>query len=210
MLEWPEYVDCNADVIAVSESLLHRISVLSWADGSVRAQFGSYGSGPGQLDWPRGVRLLADGSGLVVADCDNHRLCVFRLSGEFVAAVGSREQGLNSPFDVLECASNGSFIVANYFGHNFIEFSQDGSKIEEYGKKGSGNCEFNRPSALATLPDGGMVVREYGGERFQIFCGFELRKTWITVCMTLATRELRTSVTTNRARVGVYNITPGS
>jgi sugar lactone lactonase YvrE len=47
LLGEPEYVDCNADVIVVSEEGLHRISVLSWADGSVRAQFGSDGSGPG-------------------------------------------------------------------------------------------------------------------------------------------------------------------
>jgi hypothetical protein len=113
VLRRPVHVDCNADVIAVSELDWHRITVLSWADGSVRAQFGSEGSGPGQLNYPRGVRLLADGSGLVVADCFNDRLCVFTLSGEVMATVGSEEQGLNSPFDVLECASDGSFIVAN-------------------------------------------------------------------------------------------------
>jgi hypothetical protein len=76
VLKKPEYVDCNADVIAVSESSNHRISVLSWMDGSVRARFGSFGSGPGQLFSPRGVRLLADGSGVVVVDMNNHRLCV--------------------------------------------------------------------------------------------------------------------------------------
>jgi hypothetical protein len=35
VLEEPDYVDCNTDVIAVSETALHRISVFSWADGSV-------------------------------------------------------------------------------------------------------------------------------------------------------------------------------
>jgi hypothetical protein len=166
----PQCVDCNADVIAVSEAC-HRISVLSWADGSVRAQFGRIGSGRGQLNGPSGARLLADGSGLVVADQGSHRLCVFTLSGEFVAAVGGYEQGLISPYDVLECASDGSFIVANAIRHNLFKLSRDGAKVEVYGKGGRGNGEFNCPTALAALPDGGMVVRELHGARFQVFCG---------------------------------------
>jgi DNA-binding beta-propeller fold protein YncE len=201
VLHMPEFVDSNVDVIVVSENC-HRISVFSWVDGSVRAQFGSEGSGPGQLRSPCGLRLLADGSGVVVADAGNHRLCLFTLSGEFVAAVGSAEKGLSDPCDVLECASDGSFIVANWCSHNLVKLNRDGAKVEMYGKKGAGNGEFYWPSALVALPDGGMVAREYGGKRFQVFRGFELRKTWITVCATLATHEWRTSVTTKRARVG--------
>ena len=197
VLNRPQFVDCNADVVVVSESWNHRISVFSWADGSVRAQFGSGGSGPGQLNYPRGVRLLADGSGLVVADENNHRLCVFTLSGEFVTAVGSREQGLYYPYDVLECASDGSFIVANTYADNLIKFSRDGAKVGVYG-----DGEFGGPTALATLPDGGLVVRERCAERFQVFRGFELRKAWINVCVTLSICEERASDIAKRGRVG--------
>jgi DNA-binding beta-propeller fold protein YncE len=168
VLNGPEFVDCNADVIAVSETDDHRISVLSWSDGSVRAQFGRQGSGPGQLNYPRGVRLLADGRGFVVADSNNHRLCVFALSGEFVAVVGSRE-GLTLPQDVLECASDGSFIVANGWGHNLVRVSRAGTVVGVYGKEGSGDGKFKYPSALAVLPDGGLVVRE--DKHFQVFGG---------------------------------------
>jgi hypothetical protein len=184
VLDRPQYVDCNADVIAVSETDCYRISVLSWADGSALAQFGSEGSG--QLSFPYGARLLADGSGLVVADKNSHHLCVFTVSGEFVAAMGSREQGLNGPFDVLECASDGSFIVANYSCHNLIKLNRDGSTFEVYGKKGGGNGEFNLPSALAALPDGGLVVREWHGARFQVFKGLAVRFEWITACAMFA------------------------
>jgi hypothetical protein len=88
---------------------------------------------------------------LLVADGENKRLCVFKLSGEFVAAVGSEEQSLNYPFDVLECASDGSFIVASTNGHNLIKLSRDGAKVGVYGEKGSGNLngEFIDPTALA-------------------------------------------------------------
>jgi DNA-binding beta-propeller fold protein YncE len=173
MLDKPQFVDCSAEVIAVSEDC-NRISVFSWADGSVRAQFGSKGSGSGQLKWPRGLRLLADGSGLVVSDEGNHRLCVFRLSGEFVAAVGSRDQGLFCPCDVLECASDDSFIIANRGSNNLTKISSDGSNEGVYGKKGGGNGEFKQLSALAPLPAGGLVVRDCDGTRLQVF-GSQLR-----------------------------------
>ena len=92
VLKRPEFVDCNADVIVVSE-FCNRVNVFSWADGSLVAQFGSLGSGPGKLKNPRGLKLLANRSEVVVADSGNHRLCVFTLSGKFVAAVGSGAQG---------------------------------------------------------------------------------------------------------------------
>ncbi len=173
VLTEPGFVDCNAAVIAVSEGC-HRISVLSWADGSVRAQCGRYGRGPGQLDWPWGIRLLADGSGLVVADHGNNRLCVFALSGEFVAAVGSEKQGLKGPCDVLECASDGSFIVANWHCTYLAKVSRDGTVAVYHmfdSSSDSGDSEFNIPSALAVIPDGGLVVREYGGQRVLVFGG---------------------------------------
>jgi tripartite motif-containing protein 71 len=181
VLRKPQYVDCNADVVAVSEDC-HCISVLSWADGSVRAQFGSVGSGSGQLSYPSGVRLLADGSGVVVADCHNHRLCVFALSGEFVAAVGSREQGLHVSLDVLECASDGSFIVANWGSHNLVKLSRDGAKVDVYGKQGSGDGEFNHPTALAALPNDGCLVVDSGNRRVQYLARLHARLSWMRAC----------------------------
>jgi DNA-binding beta-propeller fold protein YncE len=74
VLQCPYDVDCNTDTIAVSETYSNRISVFSWADGSVLAQFGSKWSGPGELKYPRGLRLLCDGNELVVADTCNDRL----------------------------------------------------------------------------------------------------------------------------------------
>jgi DNA-binding beta-propeller fold protein YncE len=181
VLAGPQYLDCNADVIAVSE-WCHRISVLSWADGSVRAQFGSDGRGLGQLDYPRGVRLLADGSELVVADSWNNRLCVFTRSGGFVAAVGSREQGLHFPFDVLECVSDGSFVVANYGSDNLIKLSRDGAKVKADCKGGIGS----RPLALAELPGGAMLVRHCDGSRCSVIRDQRHRLEWIGACVSAA------------------------
>ncbi len=180
VLKEPQYVDCNADVIAVSEACYHRISVLSWADGSVRAQFGSFGSGPGQLFSPRGVRLLADGSGVVIADYWSHRLCVFALSGEFVAAVGNRQQGLDYPRDVLGRVSGGSFVVSNS-NRKFVELGRDGVKVKVFGRDG-GNGHFIDAQALAALPNDGYFVVDSGNGRLQHLACMRTRLAWMRAC----------------------------
>jgi hypothetical protein len=178
VLKEPEFVDCNADVIVVSENC-HRISVMSWADGSVWARLGSYGSG---LGYPRGVRLLADGSGVVVADCWSHWVCVFTLSGEVIAVVGNRKQGLNFPHDVLECAFDGSFIVANIYGNNLIQLSRDGAQVGAYGHSGSGDGELRNPTSLTALPSDGCLIVDFSNRRVQHLVLLKSRLAWMRAC----------------------------
>ncbi len=181
VLKLPRHVDCNHKVIVVSE-LLHRVVVLSWRTGDLISQFGCYGSGPGQLASPSGVRLLADASSLIVADSENVRLCVFSLSGEFVRALGSAEQGLDIPRDVVECSDG--FIVATYGRDGVTKVSTAGAKMDMFGEFGEFG-EFNHPTALAVLPDGGLAVRDYYSH-VQVFRGLGLRVEWITACVSLA------------------------
>jgi hypothetical protein len=174
VLKWPEFVDCNADVVVVSEIHAHRVRVLSWTDGSVRAQFGSY--------HPSGVRLLGDGSGVVVADHSNHRLCVFTLSGEFVAAMGNREQGLSFPRDVLEHVLDGSLIVVNLYGHNLIMLSRDGAKVDVYGKQGSGDGKLHDVTTLGALPNDAYLAIDDNNQRVRQLAHLQARLTWLRAC----------------------------
>ena len=184
MLDSPEFVDCNADVIAVSECGNHcRVSVLSWADGSVRARLYSFDSGPNQLSSPRGVRLLADGSGVVFVHYWIHRLCLFTLNNNAVAAVGNREQGLHYPFDVLECATDGSFIVTNIDDNNVIKLSRDGVTVEVFGAYGGGAGQFCNPTALAALPNDGCLVVDYGNQRVQHLAHLHAKLAWMRACV---------------------------
>ncbi len=174
----PEFVDCNDKVIVVSEDCC-RISVLSWRTGDLISQFGSYGTGPGQLMFSAGLRLLGNGTQLVVADYYNRRLCVFRLDGEFVGAVGSKEHGLSR--DVLECTDG--FIVANTrWAHELVILTSVGEVESVF--RGPSNGEFQASIALAALPDGGLVMRKWN--RLLVFRGLGLRVQWITACMLTA------------------------
>jgi tripartite motif-containing protein 71 len=51
------------------------------------SSFGSFGSGAGQLDSPRGVTVGPDGTAYV-ADVENHRVSLFDAAGGFVRAMG--------------------------------------------------------------------------------------------------------------------------
>ena len=60
------------------------------------------------------------------------------------------------------------------FDSHTIEFvggDVDGGGVgrARLGKLGSGDGEFNGPSALALVPGLGLVVREFGNGRFQVF-----------------------------------------
>ena len=141
----------------------------------VAGGFGGPGSADGQLRCPRGLRFSCDGTGLAVADWYNNRVSLFRVEdGSFVRHVAT---GLSGPFDVEEC--EGGWLVACYYWHT-IEFVGGefvggdglggGVGRASLGKWGSGDGEFDYPSALALVPGLGLVVRELGnGGRFQVF-----------------------------------------
>jgi hypothetical protein len=179
VLSRPEYVDCNAEVVVVSDNW-HGITVLSWADNSLRGHIGSYHDGLlGCLDTPLGVRLLGDGSGVVVADAFSDRLCVFTLGCDFVAEVGSFEQGLDGPHDVLECVLDGGFNVVNYMNAHVVKLSGSGIQVGVFNNGG----ELAWPTAVAALPDGGMVMLDCDGTRCSIIRDRCHRLHWIGLCV---------------------------
>jgi len=189
VLKHPYYVDCNSNVIAVSESRIHRISVFSWADGSVLAQFGSRGWGPGELHFPRGLRLLCDSNELVVADTGNNRLCLFTVSGKFVSTLASKY----AVRDVIEYGADGGFIATNELWVSLVHVSRDAAVSDLIGSTVTSAIQLDDPCALAALPEGGLVVRTR--ERLHVFNGLNVRLAWITACVVLARpiRELHSS-----------------
>jgi hypothetical protein len=102
----PQYVDCNAEFIVVSESPGF-ISLFSVATGGLQRRLFSLGDVPvfKFLQHPRGVRLLSGGQGVAVADSGSHRICVFNMDGTCRAVVGSRAVNISSPSDVMEYPS---------------------------------------------------------------------------------------------------------
>ena len=164
VLDKPDFVDCSESVIAVSESSNDRVALLSWADGLPLGRFGGgeadglTGAG-GRLKMPCGLRLLASGGGVVVADYDNDRVCVFSMAGALLSSllVGS------SPFDVVECDGGGSYIVTND-DNTLSKVSAVTGEVVPFGRGGgSGNGQFNCPSAVAVVPSSSLCGRPGSG-----------------------------------------------
>ncbi len=130
--------------------------------------FGGSGSRDGQLDRPSGLRFSGDGWTVCVADRENGRVSVFRVDdGVFLRHV----RRLKWPADVEEV--EGRWLVACW-GSSTVEFvcddvGGDGGERSSLGKVGRGDGEFRGPTALALVPGLGLVVRELGNPRLQVF-----------------------------------------
>jgi hypothetical protein len=102
-----------------------------------------------------------------VADAGNGRVSVFRVEdGSFVRHVVT---GLSYLRDVEECKGGRLVACAGSHSIEFVGGGGVGRSTGRLGKFGSGDGEFNGPSALALVPGLGLVVREYGNGRFQVF-----------------------------------------
>ena len=93
----PVSVACNQDhsVIAVCEYCGHCVSLYN-RSYIKQATIGSYGKTDGCLLYPSCVIFTPSGS-LLVADCDNHRVCEFSQQGAFIRHVITSDHGIHRP-----------------------------------------------------------------------------------------------------------------
>jgi hypothetical protein len=141
----------------------------------IGAGVGGPGSRDGQLKRPFGLRFSADGAAICVADWGNGRTSLFCVvDGGFKRHVAV---GLRGPRDVEEV--EGGWLVS-CSASDTVEFLGDigvgygtGRSPLRLGKAGGGSGnedgEFWSPFALAVVADVGLVVRDWGNERLQVF-----------------------------------------
>ena len=96
---------------------------------------------------------------------------MFRVEdGSFVRHVAT-SLSLGDLWDVEEC--EGGWLVTCYTSSTieFVGGDVDGGGVgrASMGKRGSGDGELITPSALALVPGLGLVVREVGNGRLQVF-----------------------------------------
>ena len=104
-LQQPDFVDCNDDVIVVSE-FERDVVVLSAWDGAVIARTRDDAMGS-----PMGLRLSCDGSRVVVADLLGDRLCVFAVDDGRLLEEHCAE--LTRPVGVVEHEHGNGFVVVD-------------------------------------------------------------------------------------------------
>lgn len=135
----------------------HRVRVFDAQTGKHLLDFGTRGTGPGQLNLPRDVTIGKDGL-LYVVDGGNFRVEVFRPDGTFVqtfGAVGRQGGQFSRPKEVATDPEGNVYIVDAAFG-NFQIFTSDGKLLLAIGSRSEkdGMAKYMLPSGIAVDGDG--------------------------------------------------------
>ncbi len=135
----PVAVAVEEDAVYVADFLADRIVKLEPEHGSVVAQWGRHGTGPGEFDAPSGVAV--DGKGFVyVTEFYNHRVQTLTRDGAFVAQWGANGRGngqFHYPTDVA-VSPTGEVFVADAYNHRIEAFTDRGAYLTKWGGLGYG------------------------------------------------------------------------
>jgi DNA-binding beta-propeller fold protein YncE len=130
----PHGVCANADVVVVSESFAHRISVFNRRDSALLRRFGSHGSSDGRLLSPCGLCFMSGDRRVAVVEQGNNRVSVFSIDGEFVRHVGVGV--LKRPQGVACSAFDDELVVADTDNRRVVVFSDVGELLMMFGDGG--------------------------------------------------------------------------
>jgi DNA-binding beta-propeller fold protein YncE len=139
------------------------------ADGRYLAEWGEFGSKPGQLKGPFGIGLDPDGT-LLIAEFDNNRVQRFTREGELLDEWGKYGLGDGEFIWAMDAAVDaaGRVFVTDYSNSRVQVFDHDGQFLAAWGKYGTGAGEFESALGVAVGGDGTVYVSDEG-KRLQAF-----------------------------------------
>ena len=146
---------------------IEQTAVLSW---------GSFGSGEGQFNYPKGMAVDEKGR-VYVADSYNHRVQVFDANGRFLRQWGSQgnEAGqFQEPWGIA-VGADGTVYVADTWNHRIQKFDAEGKWLQQWGTFGDtggvlgATGVFYGPRDLAVEANGGVLVSDTGNKRILRF-----------------------------------------
>jgi tripartite motif-containing protein 71 len=133
--------------------------------GNITSEWTSAGRGDGRF--LKLGSIAADPSGcIVVADSRVNCIQRFTCEGELVAKFGS---GISFYIDGLSTDSSGNLYVACGGSDEIQRFDSDGRLFGRWGSRGSGDGQFQYPTAVAVGPSGNVFVVDAGNNRVQEF-----------------------------------------
>jgi YD repeat-containing protein len=132
------------------------------------SQFGSKGSGEGQLSEPAGMTL--DGGGNVwVADANNNRIEEFNSEGSYITKCGSFGTGegqFNETGSVAYSPVNGNLYVTDRANNRVQEISTTACKfVAKFGETGSETEKLKAPMGIAVDASGNVWVADFSDNK---------------------------------------------
>ncbi len=134
------------------------------------SQWGSYGTGDGEFDYPLGAAV--DSSGYIyVIDNENARIQKFTSDGTYVTQWGSYGSGngefINPHFIAVDSSNN---VYVTDTGNDRVQkFTADGTYVTQWGSYGTGDGEFDYPQGIAVDSSGYVYVADNENARIQKF-----------------------------------------
>jgi tripartite motif-containing protein 71 len=158
----------SGEHVYVADSGNNRIERFN-LDGGEALAWGTYGSGPGQFSYPRGV--AADETEVIVSDDDNHRVEKFNTEGAFEAQAGTEGDGPSEfafPYGVALDAA-GDVYVADDSNDRIVKLSPQLQFAGVWGGFGTKPGQLAFPRAVASDPAGDTYVADTANDRIEVF-----------------------------------------
>ena len=137
----------------IADQLNHRVQVFDCKTGMFLRCFGSEGTCNGEFKCPAGVSVNSDGR-IIVCDFNNYRVQVFdRLANRFLFKFG--DTGDKITHSVFH---NDMFFVTEPHNNCIKVFDDKGEFLYKFGKSGTGDGEFSRPTGLCVDSNNTLIV----------------------------------------------------
>jgi YD repeat-containing protein len=153
------------------------------------AQFGSKGSGAGQLAYPYGIAVDSHGN-VWVDDSENNRVEEFSSTGTFTEAIGWGVSNGESKYEVCTSGcraglkgsgegefnepagltvSGGNLYVVDFANDRVEEFNEKSEFVRAFGEKGTGAGQFEGPEMVAAASGRNVWVSDTADHRVEEF-----------------------------------------
>ncbi|MFG0274441.1 MAG: hypothetical protein ACF8QF_05240 [Phycisphaerales bacterium] len=171
-------------LLYIADTHEHRVAVFRPTDEGAEliATHGAYGTGDGEFIYPTDVAIETDPDGAIerfyVGEYGgNDRISVFDDAWTFLFAFGSLgsadEPGavFERPQSLVYDSAREELLVTDSIHHRVGRFTRDGELIAWHGldggAPGGAPGAFRYPYSLAPMPDGSVLVGEFGNNRVQ-------------------------------------------
>lgn len=153
-------------------STQHRVRVFDPVNGRHLFDFGSRGSGPGELNFPYDLAVGKEGR-LYVVDAGNFRVQVFDRDGKYLKSFGSagKQPGnFARPKEIAADAEGNVYVVDAAFG-NFQIFNAEGELLLAVGEQSERDVpgRFKLPSGICVDEDGRVYFVDQWFRKVEIF-----------------------------------------